>query len=763
MRSKRARGRRGVHWRALAILAWALSASVVAGALEIPSPSGAPGFGWQVKVLPNGNIVINDPNAGPSESGAVHLYRPDGTRISTLTGSSPYDYVGEDPVIVLPDGNFLVVSYSWNNGTALRAGAVTWVSATDGLDGEISAENSIVGTSEDDAVGGNVFVLANGNYLVASVSWHNNGVEYAGAVTWGSRDGTTHGPVSPANSLVGTTTFDYVGASVTVLANGNYLVVSPLWNNGAATQAGAITWADGETGVAGAVSAENSLVGATAGDMLGNGVGYREHPWILANGNAVVLSPDWDNGDLVDAGAATWIDGTHGLIGTVSASNSLVGTHAGDRIGDGYSYDGFFDLGNGRYAIVSPQWQRDGVARAGAITWGSDASGIAGPVSASNSLVGTAADDLLLAWIRPLANGNAVVQFPNWDNGAVADAGAVTWIDGTAPVVGTVSAANSLVGSMTNDYVGKSVTPLANGNYVVVSPEWHNGSAAVAGAATWMDGTHAGTGAVSTSNSLYGADNDWVADAGVVALANGNYVVLSDYWNNGAATGAGAVTWGDGAHGIVGAVSPANSLVGDSPNDAVGQQAFALPGGNVAIMSASWHQVGAVTWMDGASGRVGPVSSVNSLVGNQIGDDVGTVTVLGGSGNYVVGVPHWGSGTHYDLGAAAWGNARTGVAGPISSANALVGTDDGDQIGQTITAVGNGNAVIDNHTSVTLMRGASGLAGGVSAADTIHAPDIYGAGSIDYDATHDRLVVGWYRGYSVTVFQADLVFKNGLD
>jgi len=129
--------------------------------------------------------------------------------------------------------------------------------------------------------------------------------------------------------------------------------------------------------------------------------------------------------------------------------------------------------------------------------------------------------------------------------------------------------------------------------------------------------------------------------------------------------------------------------------------------------------------MDGASGRVGPVSSVNSLVGNQIGDDVGTVTVLGGSGNYLVGVPHWGSGTHFDLGAAAWGNARTGVAGPISSANALVGTDDGDQIGQTITAVGNGNAVIDNHTSVTLMRGTSGLAGGVSAADTIHAPDIW--------------------------------------
>jgi len=763
MGSTGARSRCGLHWSALASFGWMLSASCVAGTLEIPSPTGAPGFGWLVKVLPNGNIVINDPNAGPSESGAIHLYRPDGTRISTLTGSSQYDYVGEDPVIVLPDGNFLVVSIGWNNGSAQHAGAVTWVSATDGLDGEISAENSIVGTSEDDGIGNKVYVLPNGNYLVASNSWHNNGVEYAGAVTWASRDGTTHGPVSPANSLVGTTTWDYVGASVTVLANGNYLVVSPLWNNGAATQAGAITWANGETGIAGAVSAQNSLVGATVNDRLGWGVGYYEHTWTLANGNAVVLSPDWDNGAIVDAGAATWIDGAHGLIGTVSASNSLVGTSAGDRIGDGYSYDGFFDLGNGRYAVVSPQWQRDGVARAGAITWGSDATGIAGPVSASNSLVGGAPDDLLVAWIRPLANGNAVAQIPRWDNGAAADAGAVTWLDGTGPVVGAVSAANSLVGSTANDYVGQSLTPLANGNYVVVSPQWHNGSAAIAGAATWMDGTHAGAGAVSTSNSLYGADNDWVADAGVVALANGNYVVLSDYWNNGAATGAGAATWGDGAQGIVGAVSPANSLVGDSANDAIGGQAFALPDGNVVLASTLWHQVGAVTWMDGASGRSGLVSSANSLVGSQIGLDLGTVTVLGGSGNYVVGAQYWTTGTHYDLGAAVWGNARTGVAGNISSANALVGTEDGQLLGKTVTAIGNGNAVIESHRAVTLMRGASGLTGNVSAGDTVDSPGNFGMGAFDYDALRDRLVIGWYGGYSVTVFQADVLFKNGLD
>ena len=50
-----------------------------------------------------------------------------------------------------------------------------------------------------------------------------------------------------------------------------------------------------------------------------------------------------------------------------------------------------------------------------------------------------------------------------------------------------------------------------------------------------------------------------------VVLANGNYVVRSPYWDNGAAADAGAVTWGDGTSGVTGAVSAANSLVGSRP------------------------------------------------------------------------------------------------------------------------------------------------------------------------------------------------------
>ena len=53
---------------------------------------------------------------------------------------------------------------------------------------------------------------------------------------------------------------------MTALSNGNYVVRSPSWDNGAATDAGAVTWGSGDEGVSGVVSAANSLVGSTAND-----------------------------------------------------------------------------------------------------------------------------------------------------------------------------------------------------------------------------------------------------------------------------------------------------------------------------------------------------------------------------------------------------------------------------------------------------------------------------------------------------------------
>ena len=123
----------------------------------------------------------------------------------------------------------------------------------------------------------------------------------------------------------------------------------------------------------------------------------------------------------------------------------------------------------------------------------------------------------------------------------------------------------------------RGVVELANGNYVVRSPYWSNGVYWGAGAATWGDGTRGITGTVSAANSLVGSTNGDEVGVDVAALANGNYVVRSPYWHNGAAANAGAATWGDGTHGITGVVSAANSLVGSTMGDHIGYVSMSLP------------------------------------------------------------------------------------------------------------------------------------------------------------------------------------------
>jgi Repeat of unknown function (DUF5650) len=107
------------------------------------------------------------------------------------------------------------------------------------------------------------------------------------------------GVVSPANSVIGSTEFDLVGDRTRALADGNVVVSSRSWDNGAANAAGAVTWMNGATGLVGAVDPTNSLVGSTAQDLVG------EITLVLPGGEYVVLSPAWDNTAIVDAGAVT--------------------------------------------------------------------------------------------------------------------------------------------------------------------------------------------------------------------------------------------------------------------------------------------------------------------------------------------------------------------------------------------------------------------------------------------------------------------------
>src|SRR5262249_25695802 len=146
------------------------------------------------------------------------------------------------------------------------AGAVTFGNGSVGVAGLVTPANSLVGAGADELGYGGVFALPNGNYVVASPNWSSDEVYLAGAVTFANGFSGIVGEVSASNSLVGTTERDHVGYGVRVLPNGNYLVHSKYWNNGATPDAGAVTFASGTAGITGPVSAANSLVGTTAND-----------------------------------------------------------------------------------------------------------------------------------------------------------------------------------------------------------------------------------------------------------------------------------------------------------------------------------------------------------------------------------------------------------------------------------------------------------------------------------------------------------------
>src|SRR5690606_21758465 len=95
----------------------------------------------------------------------------------------------------------------------------------------------------------------------------------------------------------------------------------------------------------------------------------------LADGRYVVRSPEWNE----ERGAVTRCSGTTLTSATVGATNSLIGSAAGDRVGEG----GVVPLGStgGRFVVVSPSW--DGAAEnVGAVTFVSSVTGLVGAVSA---------------------------------------------------------------------------------------------------------------------------------------------------------------------------------------------------------------------------------------------------------------------------------------------------------------------------------------------------------------------------------------------
>ncbi len=710
----------------------------------------------------------------------------------------------------------MVLSPNWTSST----GAVTWVNGASGLlsngstGGQVSNTNSLVGSTAGDQLGsGGITQLSSGNYVVDSLNWNGN----RGAVTWvkGSTgalsDGQAGEAVSFSNSLVGSAAGDQVGSGgIAQLTNGsssgNYVVLSPLWTS----STGAVTWVNGSNGqltdttFGGQVSYINSLVGSTAGDMVGSsGIIQLSSS---ANGNYVVFSPLWTS----STGAVTWGSGTMGVSGTVSATNSLVGSATNDQVGSG----GVTILNNGNYVVRSYYWNGD----RGAVTWGNGLGGTVGQVSASNSLLGSAINDEV-GWggITQLNNSNYVVISSSWNNST----GAVTWGNGLGGTVGQVSASNSLLGSAINDEVGSGgITLLSSGNYVVRSQYWGSGGtlANAKGAVTWGNGLGGTIGQVSASNSLVGLfAGDQVGSGYISTLFNGNYVVVNQYWGG----NTGAVTWVNGSTGIFsdgstgGIVSSSNSITGNIGGIAVGSggitELYTYAYDNFVVKSPSWtnngsfSNEGAVTWINGSTGKLsdgvstgGIVSNSNSLVGSSANDQVGNggITQLyygTASGNYVVESYNWNG----HRGASTWvngsnGHLSDGLAGQaVSAANSLVGSTAGDYVGTyagdgqytAITQLYSGNYVVEslnwngNRGAVTWVNGSNGQlsdatnGGAVSATNSLvgstandhvgsmHPSSYYVPDIIQlYDTNYDYVVASqyWNGGYGA------VTWSNGL-
>lgn len=699
---------------------------------DINGPAGSATFGRAVYVLRNGNIVVSDPNyssASASAIGAVHLYGPTGARIASLTGSTPNDRIGENGVLVLEDGNFVVLSAAWND----RRGAATWVSGTAGLQGVVSAANSLVGNVPGDYVGLNGYALKAGAYVVGSPLWDAGATVDAGALTYARPRGVA-GTVSAANSLVGSKSKDSVGFAA-VLASGAYVAVAPLAANGAVSQAGAVVWCDAAaSGCKGQLdAASNALRGSEAGDLVGS-AGVTD----LGNGNYVVASPQWNLSGKTKVGAVTFRTPTSPAA-AVDAGNSLVGTLAGDQIGSG----GVTVLASAHYVVSSPLRALDASRpEAGAATWGSGLAGVVGEVSMSNSLIGGNYRDHVGERVVALNNGNYVVASPDWrwNNGAGAiPVGAATWAKGDGSTSGFVATSNSISGGTIGDRVGENVIALPSGDYLVGSPCW-----------------------------------SYVSFAGTLSSA-------------------GAVTWGDGLAGTVGKVLPGNSLVADTADAQLGAALYALDSGAGVAVAPNWsapttgadpvRNAGALAVLSGSLAARGILSKDSAIYGalpNTRAATGGVVPV--GEDAFFVGSPsYWTSNSEFgpfNLGAISFRPAGGPDSGPLGSLYTLAGPYGEDRFGYRLSRVARHAALA--YSPYAGVAGGGGAERGLVSVlygdrpnpVTADVPDFSVAGGKDkqgqnlkpiYDASRDRLIVGRPAENKVTVRLGDTIYLDSFD
>ncbi|HLJ63969.1 MAG TPA: hypothetical protein VKT70_07680, partial [Stellaceae bacterium] len=249
-----------------------------------------------------------------------------------------------------------------------------------------------------------VIELANGNYLVTQ----------NGAVTFGSGKTGITGTVTAANSLMGV---GVDSGGITLLPNGNYLVSSPFVTVNGLAEAGAVTFGNGLTGVTGAITAQNSLVGAHAGDLIG----FNFLSLVLTPVNptqARFFQTLIAQGDLTGRVSTTPIT-------TIPADLAAVGVGLNTTTGIAGA---IAVLANGDYVVSSPFAS----GFQGAATFGNGATGVTGLVTPQNSVFGQGFGVGFANFIQDNpANGTFVVSAERGN-------GAVTVAAGSGKGIGTL-------------------------------------------------------------------------------------------------------------------------------------------------------------------------------------------------------------------------------------------------------------------------------------------------------------------------------------
>ncbi len=171
----------------------------------------------------------------------------------------------------------------------VNAGAVTWGDGTTGITGPVTTTNSLHGTTTDDRVGRYAHGAHQRQLRRRQPGLGQRGDRRRRCGDLGRRHHRHHRPrhhhqQPPRHHRRRPVGIDLTGpladlpVGPTALTNGNYVVTSPYWDNGSIVNAGAVTWADGTTGITGPVTTTNSLHGTDDHDRVGRVCFFADAP-----------------------------------------------------------------------------------------------------------------------------------------------------------------------------------------------------------------------------------------------------------------------------------------------------------------------------------------------------------------------------------------------------------------------------------------------------------------------------------------------------